>query len=106
MRTDDVEIYSDASNYAVLRHPGRRFPGCLIQGDSLSILCQVADSVRRLLDEGDIDEACDELDELRSMLWDRLKHYEDVLRQHDIELPFRASTPNPPLEGGEGEDAT
>ena len=32
MHTELVEIYSDESNMAVMRHPGRRFPGVLIQG--------------------------------------------------------------------------
>ena len=106
MRTDAVEIYSDASNYAVMRHPGRRFPGCLVQGDSLSILCSGADAVRMLLDRGEIDEARAELDELRAKLWDRLKHYEEVLQEHGIDLPFSARDPDPPFEGYEHGDTT
>lgn len=35
MRVEPVEIYSDATNAAVMRHPGRHVPGFLIQGDSL-----------------------------------------------------------------------
>ncbi|WP_425506589.1 DUF6959 family protein [Sphingomonas kyeonggiensis] len=35
MRTELIEIYSDATNAAVMRHPGRQFPGMLIQGDTL-----------------------------------------------------------------------
>jgi hypothetical protein len=35
MKIESVEIYSDASNAAILRHPGRRFPGVLVQGDTL-----------------------------------------------------------------------
>lgn len=38
MRIEPVEIYSDASNQAILRHPARRFPGILVQGDTLKIL--------------------------------------------------------------------
>ena len=43
MRTESVEIYSDETNRAVLRHPGRKFPGVLIQGDTLYTLCVMAD---------------------------------------------------------------
>ena len=32
MRKAEVEIYSDQSNYAVMRHPGRNFPGALNSG--------------------------------------------------------------------------
>jgi len=44
MHTATVEIYSDTSNAAVLRHPDRRFPGVLIQGDTLHSLCLAADA--------------------------------------------------------------
>ncbi len=43
MRIEEVEIYSDETNYAVLKHPGRHFPGSLIQGDDLYHLCLLAD---------------------------------------------------------------
>ena len=45
MQIKDVEIYSDQTNAAVMRHPGRRFPGVLVQGDSLYALCVQADEV-------------------------------------------------------------
>jgi hypothetical protein len=44
MHTEPVEIYSDATNAAVMRHPGRKFPGVLIQGDTLHTLCVSTDS--------------------------------------------------------------
>jgi hypothetical protein len=43
MHSESVEIYSDATNAAVMRHPGRNFPGVLIQGDTLHSLCVSAD---------------------------------------------------------------
>lgn len=43
MRSEDVEIFSDMTNAAVMRHPGRKFPGVLIQGDTLYTLCREAD---------------------------------------------------------------
>jgi hypothetical protein len=45
MHVEPVEIYSDTTNAAVMRHPGRHFPGLLIQGDSLYGLCGRADDV-------------------------------------------------------------
>lgn len=88
MRTENVEIYSDASNAAVMRHPGRRFPGILIQGDTLHILCKQADlacpAARDVIGE----EQYEELNELRNTLWGRLNHYKVVLTEHGIPLPF------------------
>jgi hypothetical protein len=42
MKLVELEVYSDASNHAVIRPPGRRFPGSVVQGDSLSSLCAEA----------------------------------------------------------------
>ena len=86
MRTEEVEIYSDATNLAVMRHPGRRFPGALVQGDSLWTLCKTAD---RACDAHlSPEERQDALEILRSALWARLNHYKTVLLDHDISLPF------------------
>lgn len=92
-----VEIYSDVSNYAVMRHPGRNYPGILVQGDSLSILCHSADEVRQQFDNGDIEEALGALDEVRTMLWDRLNHYKAVLADHGLDSTWCRDGPNPPI---------
>lgn len=88
MRTAPVEIYSDASNQVVLRHPGRRFPGVLVQGDTLKILHSEVvaglNEARDLLSE----DARLDLEHVRDFLGDCLEHYRTVLREHSIELPF------------------
>lgn len=86
MRTELVEIYSDASNMAVMRHPGRNFPGMLIQGDTLYNLCKTAESLCSSL--GKNPEARELALGLREELQDRLDHYKAVLTQHGISLPF------------------
>lgn len=86
LRAETVEIYSDQPNAAVMRHPGRRFPGILVQGDTLSTLCAIADSVCR--DAGRASPAFDELNELRNALQALLAHYKTVLAEHDLPLPF------------------
>ncbi len=88
MHTEQVEIYSDASNHAVMRHPGRRFPGSLMQGDSLYALCTLADEACRLAKAEGRSRTFDELNELRNQLWERLNHYKRVLTEHNIALPF------------------
>ena len=88
MRVEPVEIYSDQTNSAILRHPGRRFPGVLIQGDSLYNLCRRADLI--CLDARDSvgDETYQEINDLRNALWGYLTHYKMVLGEHGIEMPF------------------
>jgi hypothetical protein len=93
MRIEQVEIYSDATNRAIMRHPGRRFPGTLIQGDNMYDLCRRADAicakVRSQLDS----ETYKELNDLRDILWAYLTHYKSVLLEHGIPLPFSEQQP-------------
>jgi len=87
MKTKEIQVYSEESNLAVVRMPGRRFPGSVIQGDSLSILYGLAVSLyQRALKIGD-DELMDEAEELKDLLEERIRHYETVLQRHDMELP-------------------
>src|SRR5262249_48328413 len=79
MRTAQVEIYSDATNKAVMRHPDRHYPGILIQGDRLLDLCsavtRVADEAKGVLRQ----EAWQELEFVREDLQELVDHYIDVV---------------------------
>ena len=88
MRTDTVEIYSDAINAAVMKHPGRRFPGVLVQGDTLHSLCVAADASCKAILGRISEDAYTELNELRNHLWDLLNHDKGVLAEHQVPLPF------------------
>ena len=91
MRIANVEILSDQSNAAVMRHPDRRFPGVLVQGDSLYALCCQADAscagVKSIVGS----DAYEELNDLRNSLWSYLNHYKAVLSEHQLSLPFSES---------------
>ena len=88
MYTASTEIYSDQTNAAVMRHPDRRFPGVLIQGDSLYSLCVAADASCQAFQSQAHTEAYQELNDLRNHLRSLLSHYKSVLAQHQIPLPF------------------
>lgn len=85
MRTENVEIYSDQSNAVVLRHPERKFPGVLVQGDTLFALCQQADEACAEMEGKQLPEG---LEELRSKLRELVDHYRVVLGAHGVPLPF------------------
>lgn len=85
MRTENVEIYSDQSNAVVLRHPGRKFPGVLVQGDTLYSLYQQADEACA---EASGEQLSEGLAELRSRLRELVDHYKTVLGAHGVPLPF------------------
>jgi hypothetical protein len=86
VRKEIVEIYSDQTNAAIMRHPGRTFPGVLIQGDSLSALCKEADALCEAL--GRTSPVYLEANGLRNQLRSHLTHYKLVLTEHAIPLPF------------------
>ena len=88
MHTSNVEIYSDHTNQAVMRHPDRRFPGVLIQGDSLYALCLQADDACAAAKGQLSQDAYQDINELRNALWGYLNHYKSVLGEHQISLPF------------------
>jgi hypothetical protein len=80
-----IEVFSEASNMAIVRMPGRRFPGMVIQGDSLSIFVSLAEQIRQKTPRGP---AHEEADELSRLLNERLAHYQRVLSENGIELPY------------------
>ena len=88
MKQRDVEIYSDTTNFVVMRHPDRKYPGALIQGDTLFVLCRMADDACKEAKAAGCQVAFEEINELRNALWERLNHYKQVLVEHNIGLPF------------------
>ena len=86
MRTENVEIFSDATNAAVMRHPSRAFPGILVQGDSLHIMCKEADRACQLVGQGA--PGFEEVNDLRNTLWEYLNHYKVTLIKHSLKFPF------------------
>lgn len=83
MYVENVEIFSGQSNSPVIRCPGRRFPGVLVQGDTLHMLC--AHAAEALSDSP---EARIALQELHTKLLGMLAHYKTVLHEHRVPLPF------------------
>lgn len=88
MITQELEVYSDATNAAIVRMKDRRFPGVVIQGDSLSILLELATWLYEKCKENmDMDIRGDAA-ELQELLGSYLHHYERVLSDHDMDLPY------------------
>ena len=71
-----------------LRTPGRRFPGVVIQGDSLHVIVQQVNEIARLSDGTLNSELHYAIVELRENLGRYVGVYEDALREHNIPLPY------------------
>ena len=88
MKTESVEIYSEASNAAIIRYPGRRFPGVLVQGDTLHSIVASLQLVMKNssgLDEEPLAALAGAVEQLEALL----AHYRSVLETHAMQLPFR-----------------
>jgi hypothetical protein len=88
METIEIEAFNGQVNYAVVRLPSRKFPGVVVQGDSLSIF--VADLRRGLehLRQVVIVEGINEVAEVLDRLEEVQRSYEHVLADHSIPLPY------------------
>jgi hypothetical protein len=91
MEVVPLEVYAQEANHAIVRPSGRRYPGAVIQGDSLAVLCSEARKISLALKElGVVDEELLLLvQEHQEKLLDRLLHYQQVLVAHGVELPYR-----------------
>jgi hypothetical protein len=88
MKAKELEIFSEATNSPVVRMPSRRFPGVLIQGDSLSVLFDEAMTIVEALSESKDSEAFVTALEMAERLEAHLLHYEDTLKSHGIDFPY------------------
>lgn len=84
----ELEVYSQSTNRAVVKMPGRHFPGLVIQGDSLSNLLLLAESICKKSEKTSDIDLITEARELRNNLQQLLLHYEATLSKHNIPLPY------------------
>jgi hypothetical protein len=84
-----VEMMTGQHNYAVLRLPGRRFPGVLVQGDALSVLSGEVQRALDLLRSGDTAAAEEELAFAANHLSALVDGYVRVLDAAGMPLPFQ-----------------
>jgi hypothetical protein len=91
MQSDNLKILSQIPNSGIVQLPGRKFPGVVIQGDTLSNLF---DGVRCVLQEAkrlQNEELFYEMLMLAEQLQGQLLHYEETLAKQGIELPYTIS---------------
>jgi catechol 2,3-dioxygenase-like lactoylglutathione lyase family enzyme len=90
MQEQLLRVYSEATNQAVIQPPGRKFPGVVIQGDSLSNLAQQALHVASWMRSraGIPNDVFDAAHDVMGGLVGRALHYQRVLEEHGIRLPY------------------
>lgn len=88
MQTETFEVYSNTTNMPVIRHPGRQFPGVLIQGDTLHSVISSLRDLAAALPASTAEDALGDLEFSLEILEDMLAHYEATLSTHGISLPY------------------
>ncbi|MFE5832725.1 DUF6959 family protein [Streptomyces sp. NPDC056488] len=88
MERVEAELFTDGGNDAVVRLPGRRFPGLLVQGDTLSVLSADVAELVELCAAGDLEEARRAAALLQQDLGEKLQRYNDALDAHGKRHPF------------------
>lgn len=86
--TLQAELLSPPRNYAVVQLPERKYPGVVMQGDSLNILKKQAEQMGRLLGAMELDELAGEIEYLIAQLSEVQTHYERVCAERNIALPY------------------
>jgi hypothetical protein len=104
MKIEKLEVieYSPPSA-PIIRMPGRNFPGYLIAGDNLNNLVKIALEVKHSVRKAEQEpesfsraqqaNLVSDVQRISAILCRMLAHYESVLTEHNIELPY-----DPPLK--------
>lgn len=88
MERKELEVFSELVNNAIVRIPGRNFPGCVIQGNTVASLLHIAQDLQvraKLVGDSELIELSDQIVD---SLAERLKHYEEVMTAHQLQLPY------------------
>jgi hypothetical protein len=88
---EQAEILSHIPNSGIVQLPGRRFPGVVIQGDTLSNLFDGARYLLAQFRELRDEECYYEILMLAEQLQAQLQHYEQTLAQSGTQLPYSIS---------------
>ncbi|MEU3752387.1 hypothetical protein AB0H17_06385 [Streptomyces olivoreticuli] len=85
---DEVELIDESGNCALVHRTSRRFPGLLIQGDTLHSLGRVAAALLGELESGDTEDARYSAMELKEAFDDFTSAYERMMTEARLPLPY------------------
>jgi len=87
----EIDIFSEGAN-AIVQLPERRFPGLVVQGDTLKSWEEMASEALRALKLSDPAEASDAIGYLCEKLQESLREYERVMNERGFGLPYLKGT--------------
>jgi hypothetical protein len=94
---DTPELLSHIPNSGIVHLPGRRFPGIVMQGDSLFSLLQGVRLLLARFREMRDEERYYETLMIAETLYGQLQHYEETLAARGMGLPYPGSVADNPI---------
>lgn len=85
----ELKVLSSKTNAVIAKHIDREYPGVLIQGDTLKIILDEIGELKEELLAEDLDSAKEITASLQNRFFTIIRHYEEVLKDHNIPLPYR-----------------
>ena len=88
MKRVEIEILSESPNCPVVRIPGRKFPGIVVQGDSLKILLDHIIEIEELSSQYSDGEVSAAVAHLKSILVGYIEEFQSTMKSHMHSLPY------------------
>jgi len=86
-----VDLYANVVNAPVIQWPGRRFPGVVVQDDTLHLVLAALRACSHALEVSDMEEAREHLEDALGAIEPLMAVYERTVRAHGIDLPYSSS---------------
>jgi len=88
MKSMQVDVLSEVSNCPVVQMPGRRYPGIVIQGDTLRTLLADVEDVAVLCGDVGKPELSDAVTGIKEALIGYVRVYEEAMKEAGRSLPY------------------
>lgn len=92
MKTIQIDIVSETVNCPVVQMPGRKYPGVVLQGDSLKILLDSTEEIQQLCRSARNADLSAAVASLREKLAGYVASYEEAMKEAGRELPYPKRT--------------
>ena len=90
--TQKLELLGRPVNFAVVQLPERKYPGVVIQGDTLNGLVRRLEEMKDLVKSDQLEDLTTEIQEVREQLSAARDYYEPTSAERGIELPYLKTT--------------
>ncbi|MFB8001338.1 DUF6959 family protein [Nocardia sp. NPDC056000] len=84
----DARIFDTQGGYSLVKWEGRKFPGLLVQGDTLWTVMETLNEAASSVEEGNLDDVEAAIQEAREALQSMLESYEYMMSAAGLKLPY------------------